>query len=98
MKKKTTIIISSLLALIVLYFVFRQYRIGSGWYKHSGGDMVLEGDVQVFEANYLNLFSNGVYKDGRKCATLVSYTFRLVDDEIVLESLDGKLKGRYCSK
>lgn len=97
MKRLKKVVLIAAIA-YVIYVLFGTYRIGSQQWKYTDGHPIL-GDVGVLDYNLYGFLSGNIYANGQPIAKLVDYKFRLVDDIIVLESLDNKkARSRYCSK
>jgi hypothetical protein len=97
MKQRTKKIVFILVLVIVCYFCFRSYRIGTQAWKYSE-DAALLGDIAEFDFKIISIFNNQLYSNGVPVAILVNYQYRIMDDVIVVESIDGKWVGKYCSK
>ena len=54
-------------------------------------------DVYVFDFNP-NIFSNTLYSKNIPILKLNKYRHWYFNEEIIVESLDGSKKGRYCGK
>ena len=96
-KRKTRLIILAIILVVVGYKFFRDYRIGSRDWKACGGEAIV-GDFPSFDYNFFHLDNDTLYQNGQPVALRIDYQHRLSDDVLDVASLDGKLKGRYCSK
>lgn len=96
MKKPARILIYLLLILIT-YSIFKAYRIGTKDWKFSDGGAVL-GDFPTFDFSLYGLFNDTLYNNNVPVAKLISYQYRVIDDVIVIKSLENNSKGRYVSK
>lgn len=85
------------LALILSYFGFRTYRIGSKDWKYCSGSAIL-GDSYSFDFSLVSIFTDKLYCNGEPCVKLINYSYRILDDQIQIESLEGEQRGIYCSK
>lgn len=97
-------LVSALGVLLVVFAMVvyaRDGRMSFNQWKHCGGDIGqpgIVGEYVNFNWNWAGLFSDVLYVDGKPTARLVKYYFHLTDDVIVITSLDGTRKSRYCGK
>lgn len=97
MKGKIKRALRLLFVLVVGYFCFRSYRLGVNTWKYSADASIL-GDIGKLDFKFVSMFNNNLYQNGRPVARLIDYQYRFVDDVIIIESIDRKHRGRYCSK
>ena len=97
MNHQFKIVFLSLLLIPASYFGFRSYRIGSQHWKYSD-DAAILGDFPKIDFKIHSLFNDTLYQNGTPVAKIVSYQYRITDDVMTIESIDGKELGRYCSK
>jgi hypothetical protein len=79
----------------------RNCRMSFYQWKHCGysaSEPAILGDYVNFSWNHSGLFSDTLYVNGQPAAKLLKYYFHLTDDAIVVESLDGAQRARYCGK
>jgi hypothetical protein len=97
-------IISGLTVLLVLFVIVvyaRDCRLSFNQWKHCGsepGQTAFLGDWVQFNWKLPGIFNDVLYVGGKPAARLVKYHFRLVDDILDIESLDGTQKSSYCGK
>ena len=96
MKKIKTILII-VVSTYVGYTALKTYRIGTQNWKYCENDPIL-GDIATLDFSIKSLFTGKIYIGGQPVARLVDYQYRLIDDTIIIESIDKKRKGTYCSK
>lgn len=80
--------------------LFRDCRLGSKEWKQCGGwtrDSAA-GDFPRFDLRLRGGLDDTLYQGGVPKARLIRYRYRVMDDEIYVESLDGERWTRYCSK
>jgi hypothetical protein len=90
-----------LLVVLAIVVYARDCRMSFNQWKHCGGDPGepgILGDYVNFNWNMAGLFSDVLYVNGKPAARLAKYYFHLTDDAIVVASLDGSKKSRYCGK
>jgi hypothetical protein len=90
-----------LLVLAVLVLYARDCRMSFNQWKLCAGEpaeSAFMGQYVNFNWNMRGLLSDELYANGKPVARLVKYYFHLTDDAIVVESLDGKQRARYCGK
>ena len=90
-----------LLVVFVMAVYARDCRMSFNQWKHCGytsTEPAVLGDYVNFSWTYGGLFSDTLYVKGKPAARLLKYYFHLTDDAIVVESLDGKERSRYCGK
>lgn len=90
-----------LLVLFAIVVYARDCRMSFNQWKHCEalpGETAILGDYVNFNWNMAGLFSDILYVDGKPAARLAKYYFHLTDDTIVVQSLDGTQKARYCGK
>ena len=73
---------------------FNQWRLCAG----EPAESAFLGQYVNFSWNASGIFSDTLYAGGKPAARLVKYYFHLTDDAIVVESLDGAKRARYCGK
>lgn len=94
-RKHRAIVVS--IVVFVGYLLFCDYRIATGNWKFSDGDPVAE-DIVSFDFKLFSFFRSELRSGGVKVCNLRSYSHGFSNDEIVIESIDGNLKGRYVRK
>jgi len=94
-------VLGVLLVAFALVVYARDLRMSFNQWKHCGyspEEPAVLGDYVNFSWNYFGLFSDVLYVEGKPAARLLKYYFHLTDDAIVVESIDGKQRARYCGK
>jgi hypothetical protein len=86
-----------IIALFLSYSFLKIYRLGTQKWKYSDDNPIL-GDITELDISIVGLFTNKIYRNNTAVAYLIDYQYRFIDDVIIIETLDGKYKGRYCSK
>jgi len=95
--KRVKIILTIIVSVYIGYYSLRSYRIGTQKWKFSDHTPIL-GDMTELDLSIIGLFNDEIYIGGIAVARLVDYQYRIMDDVIIIESIDKKYKGRYCSK
>lgn len=96
-KPKLKFLLLVFILIISGYYIFRFKQIGGRTWKYSDGNPIL-GDIADLDYSFSGVFSGLIYVNGVSVAKLTDFQYRFIDEVIVIESLDGKYQGRYCSK
>lgn len=94
--KKFRFILFSIVLLILGYGCIRNYRISTFMWKNCGNVYEL-GDSYRFDFHW-NIFSNKLYQNGKESFILLDYEYFLLNDKIVIRSLDGGKSDVFCGK
>jgi len=98
LKSRPGKVVSVMAGILVGLGPFRDCRLGSRRWKICDAESGVAGDFPGFDFRLRAGLRDILYTDGIPRARLVTYRFRIFDDVIEVESLDGVRRSRYCSK